>query len=123
MRVPPLCPQATGISCTLNLNFRARKRISGSNPQRSIFCSGKIACTAGCLKGLEAALRIFELQAQGDAQQHIEDSAEELAMQRLALGLGFGAEPARSDGDIRALLQRVQKVSEPLRWAMTGQRR
>ena len=42
MRVSPLWPQATGISCTLNSNLRARKRISGSNHQRSVFCRGKI---------------------------------------------------------------------------------
>ncbi len=45
-------------------------------------------------KRLEAALRIFELQAQSDAQQQIENSAKKLAMQRLALGLQFGLQPA-----------------------------
>ena len=45
-------------------------------------------------KRLEAALRIFEVQAQSDAQQQIENSPKKLAMQRLALGLQFGLQPA-----------------------------
>ena len=38
-------------------------------------------------KRLEAALRIFELQTQSDAQQQIEDSAKKLTVQRLPLRL------------------------------------
>jgi len=52
------------------------------------------------IEGFESALRVSELKAEGEAEQQVEDAAEELAMQRLALGLGFGAQPAGADGDV-----------------------
>ena len=36
----------TGTSTVRNPSLRARKRISGSKPQRSIFCRGKMRCAA-----------------------------------------------------------------------------
>ena len=62
------------------------------------------------LEGFEAALRVLELQAERDAQHQVENSAEDLAVQGLALRLGFGAQPARADGDIGALFQRLEKL-------------
>src|ERR1700676_5232262 len=61
-------------------------------------------------KSFEAALRVLELQAERDAQQQVENPAEDLAVQRLALRLGFGAQPARPDGDIGAFLERLEKL-------------
>ena len=46
------------------------------------------------LEGFEAALRVFEFQPEREAQDQVEDSSEELTMQRLALRLGLGAQPA-----------------------------
>src|SRR5919198_401555 len=54
-------------------------------------------------KGFEAALRVFEAQAQNDSQQQVEDTTEELTIERLALGLELGAQPARANGDVGAL--------------------
>ena len=51
--VPPACPQRTGTSSTRKPNFRARKRISGSNPQRSMRCNGNIVCAARRVKALK----------------------------------------------------------------------
>ena len=50
------------------------------------------------------------MKAECEAQQQIEDAAEELAVQRLALSLRFGAQPARADGDVGAFLERVEKL-------------
>ena len=68
-----------------------------------------MACTAGCCEGFEATLRVFEFQAERQAQDQVEDSSEELTMQRLALGLGFRTQPARADGDVGTLFQRLKK--------------
>ena len=62
------------------------------------------------LERLESALGVFEVQAQGEAQDEVEDPAEELAVQRLALRLGFDAEPARSNGDISAFFHRLEEL-------------
>src|SRR5271165_378658 len=44
-------------------------------------------CLGGRLfESFEAALRVFEMQAEREAQEKVEDSAEELAVQGLALG-------------------------------------
>ena len=60
------------------------------------------------LERLESALSVFEVQAKGEAQDEVEDPAEELTVQRLTLSLGFDAEPARADGDIGAFFQRFE---------------
>lgn len=43
MRVPSRCDHATGTSAIVKPKRFARNNSSGSNPQRSTFCSGKIA--------------------------------------------------------------------------------
>jgi len=60
------------------------------------------------LEGFESALRVFELQAECEAQDQVEDASEDLAVQGLALRLGLGAQPARSDGDVGAVVQRLR---------------
>jgi hypothetical protein len=62
------------------------------------------------LECFESALCVFEMQSEGEAQDQVEDPAEELAMQRLALRLGLGAQPARADGDIGAFFQRFEEL-------------
>jgi hypothetical protein len=68
------------------------------------------------LKGFEPTLRVLELQAEGDAQHQVEDAAKELAVQRLALGLGLGTQPARADGDVGALFQSIEKLGSFFDW-------
>ena len=64
------------------------------------------------LKSFVAALRILETKAESNSQQQIKNTAEELAMEGLALGLGFGLQPARSDGDVGAVIQRFEKFGK-----------
>ena len=64
----------------------------------------------GLFESLESALGVLELKAQGEAQQQVEDAAENLAVQGLPLGLRFGAEPARTDGDVGAFIQSREKL-------------
>src|SRR5690348_6303922 len=59
---------------------------------------------------LESALRVGELKSQCDSQKQVEDASEELTVQRLALSLQLGAQPARSDGDIGAGVQSSEKL-------------
>ena len=61
------------------------------------FLQGEDRLHRRLLKGFETALRIFEFQAERDAQHQVENSAEDLTVEGLALGLGFGAQPARAD--------------------------
>ena len=49
------------------------------------------------------------MQAQNEAHQKIENAAEDLPVQGLALGLSFSAQPARADRDIGALLECLEK--------------
>jgi hypothetical protein len=64
----------------------------------------------GSPESFEAALGVLEFQTKGEAQDQVVDSAEELAVQRLALRLGFGPQPARADGDIGTLFKRFEKL-------------
>ena len=123
MLVPPLCPQATGTSFTLKPNLRARKRISGSNPQRSIFWRRKDGFDGGAPEGFEATLRVGEVKAERETQDQVEDAAEELAVQGLALGLSFGAQPAGTDGNVGACVQRVKELWGLFDRARTGRHR
>src|SRR5580704_12487377 len=66
------------------------------------------------LKSLEAALRILEVQTERDPQQQVENASEDLAMERLPLRLQFGLQPARSDGDVGAVTQRLKKFGKLL---------
>ena len=76
----------------------------------------------GCrsFEGFESTLRIFELEAQGEAQQQIEDSAKHLSVYWLALGLNLSPEPARADRDVGAVIQCVEKLGMTLRLGKTG---
>ena len=121
--MPPLCPQATGTSFTLNPNLRARKQDFGIESPALDFLQRENRLDRGLLEGLESALRVLELKAESDAQQQIEDPAKDLAMQGLALSLGFGAQPARADGDVGAFLQSCEKASGLLRSETIGPRR
>ena len=56
----------------------------------------------GAGEGLEAALRIGKVQPHDDAGDGVEAAAEELAVERLAMGLAAAFKPARADGDVRA---------------------
>src|SRR5579862_245323 len=67
-------------------------------------------------ESLESALRVFELQAERDAKQQVEDAAEELAVQRLALSLRFGAQPARSDRNVRAAVEGIEELRSFFDW-------
>src|SRR5262252_5958499 len=58
------------------------------------FLEGEDSLRGFAFESLESALRVFEVQAEDEAQQEIEDAAEELAVQGLALGLQLGAKPA-----------------------------
>jgi hypothetical protein len=60
-------------------------------------------------KGLESALRIGKVQAEHDPQHQIKNSPENLAIERLPLGLQFRVKPARADGYIRASTDRVKQ--------------
>ena len=53
---------------------------------------------------LEAALGVFIRQAQNDAQNQVVGPSDELAEQRLALGLRLGKQPARTKRNVGALL-------------------
>ena len=61
-------------------------------------------------EGLETALCIFELQSQSNAQKQVEDAPKNLAVQRLALRLQLGFQPARADRNIRSMRNRLQKL-------------
>src|ERR1022692_3917278 len=64
----------------------------------------------GSPESFEAALGVLEFQTKGEAQDQVVDSAEELAVQRLPLRLGFGPQPARADGDIGTFFKRFEKL-------------
>ena len=73
--------------------FDAQSRAPGQKQNFGIECpalnflQGKNARCGIAAKGLESTLRVREMQAEHDAQHKIENSPENLTMERLALGL------------------------------------
>ena len=59
---------------------------------------------------LEAALGVGEGQVHDGAGNGVEAAAEELAVERLALRLAVGLEPAGANGDVRALANGVKEA-------------
>jgi len=57
----------------------------------------------GAGEGFESALSVGEGQAHNEAREGVETSAEDLAVEGLAMGLAAGGEPAGADGDIGAV--------------------
>src|SRR5579863_846321 len=86
----------------LKSKFAGEEKNLGIESPALDFLQREDGLDGGLAEGFESALRIGELEAERDAQQEIEDAAEDLAMQGLALRLGFGAQPARTDGDVSA---------------------
>ena len=74
------------------------------------FLQRKNRVDGGPLERLEPALRIGKMQAKREPEQEIKNASEDLPVQRLALGLHFGTQPARSDGDISSGLERSKKL-------------
>ena len=70
---------------------------------------GKNSLGGAPCEGLESALGIEVGKAENDAQGQIENTPEELPMQRLALGLEFGTQPARANGDVSSGLKGGKK--------------
>jgi len=63
--------------------------------------------TIECFK---AALCVLEPQAEENAKGEVEGPPEQLALEGLTLSLKFGAKPARTDGDVRAIRNAIQEL-------------
>src|SRR5690348_5952419 len=59
---------------------------------------------------LKAALRVLEAQPQQQPQMQIEYSSEKLAVEGLAFGLQFAAQPARTDSHLGAIREGGEKL-------------
>ena len=61
------------------------------------------------MKALKPHCVSLNFRPEREAQNQIEDASEELTVQRLALRLSFRTQPARADGDVGTLFQRLKK--------------
>lgn len=64
----------------------------------------------GALEGFESALCVGVVEAERETEKEIEDASDDLAVKWLALGLRFGAQPARADSDVGTDIERMKKL-------------
>jgi hypothetical protein len=58
----------------------------------------------------ETALRVFDIEAENNSKRDVEGAPIKLTQQRLPLSLKLGTKPTGADGDIRAGMDRFEKL-------------